>query len=72
MVEYKLEVQGKTGVVQPGPRREETDALNISLYKYCVIFRLNGVCGSQNHYPAFTGSGSRLEMYDVTLEEMNT
>jgi hypothetical protein len=55
-----------------GPRREETDALNRPFYKYYFIFRQNGVCGSQNHYPAFTGSGSRLEMYDVTLEEMNT
>jgi hypothetical protein len=72
VAEYNLEVQGKTGVVQPVPRREEIEALNIPLYKYCVIFRLNGVCDSQNHYPAFAGSGSLLEMYDETLEEMNT
>jgi len=54
------------------PRREKIEALNISLYKYWVIFRLDGVCDFQNHFPAFAGSGSRLEMYDVTLEEMNT
>jgi hypothetical protein len=56
----------------PGPEREETEALNWFFYKYCFIFRLNGVCGLQNRYSAFVENGSRLEMYDVTLEEMNT
>jgi hypothetical protein len=62
----------KNRIVQPGPEREETEALKRFFYKHCFIFRLNGVWGSQNHYSAFVESGSRLEMYDVTLEETNT